>query len=131
MTIYVPPKLLGAIDDKDVSRRPHPCLVNAVVLVAQDFATTFPVGPVLDETGSRFVDFHLPDTVPSPDVLLARAQAQCIKSLAEVDRLQDYLQASILIALWFFRFGRLMEGQYTMASVVRSDLEILTSANRC
>ena len=119
INIYWPSKFLESLDDPDVSRRPHPCLINAVLLVAADFAVTFPVAPVLDETGSRFVEFAVPASLPSNELLLARAQAQRARSLADVDRLQDYVQASLLLALYYFRMGRLLEAQYSISGVSR------------
>lgn len=107
------------LEDPDFTRRPHACLINAMYLVALDFATAFPMDPVLDETGARFLDFKIPENLPTDHVLLARAQSHCAQSLADVDRLQDYIQASLLLAYWFFRHGRLMEGQYSMAAVSR------------
>lgn len=114
-----PLHIIDQLEDPNEANRPHPCVLNAMVLVAYDFAKTFPIEPILDDSGSRYVDFKIPDNIPSMDALLARTQAHCAQSLAHVDRLQDYIQASLLLAYWFFRNGRLLEGQYSMATVTR------------
>ncbi|KIO33634.1 hypothetical protein M407DRAFT_17595 [Tulasnella calospora MUT 4182] len=117
----VPPLLVEQVEDPDTHRRPHPCLFNAIVLVARDMATMVPADPVHDpeapeSAGSNFV---IPESTPSDSELLARAQAHCSQSLGDVDRLQDYLQAMLLISYWFLRKGRLMEGQYSLAVACR------------
>lgn len=53
---------------------------------------------------------HLPATCPPAQVLLAKTQAYLNESLSRVDRMLDYLQASILLSYYFFQTGRLQEG---------------------
>ncbi|KAG8901065.1 hypothetical protein FRC01_009937 [Tulasnella sp. 417] len=116
-----PPNLIEQMDDPDTQRRPHPCLLNAIILVAKDMATMAPADPVHHPgaPASMESNFVIPESTPSDDELLASAQAHCSQSLGDVDRLQDYLQAMVLIGFWFLRKGRLMEGQYSLAVVCR------------
>ncbi|KAG8914729.1 hypothetical protein FRC00_011277 [Tulasnella sp. 408] len=119
--VLVPPRLIEQVEDPDTQRRPHPSLFNAIILVARDMATMVPADPVHDPEATNNVegDFAIPESTPSDSELLARAQAHCSQSLGDVDRLQDYLQAMLLISYWFLRKGRLMEGQYSLAVVCR------------
>ncbi|KIO19960.1 hypothetical protein M407DRAFT_30402, partial [Tulasnella calospora MUT 4182] len=114
-----PSSLVSGLEDPDVAKRPHACVFNAMMLVARDLAMSFAPEPVLDETGARYVDFVMPESTPSEDALITRIQAQCTQSLADVDRLTDYIQASLLLAHWYVRKGRILEGQYSAAAVNR------------
>ncbi|KAG8918712.1 hypothetical protein FRC01_001692 [Tulasnella sp. 417] len=114
-----PSNLVSRLEASNVAERPHACVLNAMMLAARDIATSFAPEPVLDETGARYVDFVMPESTPSEDVLLTRIQAQCTQSLADVDRLTDYIQASLLLAHWYVRKGRILEGQYSAAAVNR------------
>ncbi|KIO27273.1 hypothetical protein M407DRAFT_7353 [Tulasnella calospora MUT 4182] len=114
-----PSNLVAKLDDQNPRKRPHPCVFNAMMLVARDMATRLTVEPAPDETGSRPVIFVMPESTPSEDALVSRIQAQCIQSLADVDRLLDYIQASLLLSHWFITHGRVLEGQYTSAVVNR------------
>lgn len=117
--MITPSNLVSRLEDPKPENRPHACVFNAMVLVARDLATSFALEPVLDETGARFVDFVMPESTPSDERLIARIQAQCTQSLADVDRLADYIQASLLLAYWYIRKGRVLEGQYSAAAVNR------------
>ncbi len=90
-----------------------------MVLVALDIATTFPIQDVVNESASRFVGFIVPHTTPDAESLVASTQAHCTTSLANADRLLDYIQAEALLALWFLRNGRFSQGHYTMGSACR------------
>lgn len=115
----VPSNLVAKLDDPNPRKRPHPCVFNAMILVARDMATRLTVEPAPDETGSRPAIFVMPESTPSDSALISRIQAQCIQSLADVDRLLDYIQASLLLSHWFITHGRVLEGQYTSAVVNR------------
>lgn len=117
--MITPSNLVSRLEDPKPENRPHACVFNAMVLVARDLATSFALEPVLDETGARYVDFVMPESTPSDETLIARIQAQCTQSLADVDRLADYIQASLLLAYWYIRKGRVLEGQYSAAAVNR------------
>ncbi|KAG8976793.1 hypothetical protein FRC05_003143 [Tulasnella sp. 425] len=117
----VSPSLIEQLEDPDADRRPHPCLFNAIMLVAKDMATMVPADPIYDHDtpDSAEQDFVVPESTPSDGELLARTQAHCSQSLGDVDRLQDYLQAMLLMSYWYLRKGRLMEGQYSLAVACR------------
>ncbi|KAG8933725.1 hypothetical protein FRC01_007442 [Tulasnella sp. 417] len=90
-----------------------------MMLVARDMGSKLTVEPPPDETGSRPAIFIMPESTPSDDALVARVQAQCTQSLADVDRLLDYIQASLLLSHWFITHRRVLEAQYTSAVVNR------------
>ncbi|KAG9001524.1 hypothetical protein FRB90_011599 [Tulasnella sp. 427] len=115
----IPSNLFARLEDSNPQKRPHPCVFNAMILAARDLATSFAPEPILDEAGARYVDFALPASIPSDETLIARIQAQCTQSLADVDRLPDYIQASLLLAHWYIRQGRIVEAQYSAAAVNR------------
>ncbi|KAG9012167.1 hypothetical protein FRB90_006816 [Tulasnella sp. 427] len=117
----IPSNLIEQMEDPDQLKRPHPCLLNAIILIAKNMATLAPTDP-LHETGALAAgesNFLIPPSTPSDEELLARTQAHCAESLGDVDRLQDHLQAMLLISYWFLRKGRLMEGQYSFAVACR------------
>lgn len=114
-----PSTLITKLDDPNPRKRPHPCVFNAMMLVARDMATRLTLEPVPDETGTRPATFVMPESTPPVDILLSRIQAQCIQSLADVDRLHDYIQASLLLTHWYITHGRVLEAQYTSAVVNR------------
>jgi hypothetical protein len=58
----------------------------------------------------------LPLSTPSTDVLLAKTRAYLDEAISQVDRMLDYLQASILLSYYFFQQGRLQEGQFISAA---------------
>lgn len=119
--VLVLPNFIEQLEDPDADRRPHPCLFNAIMLVAKDMATMVPTDPIYDydTPDSAERDFVVPESTPSDSELLARTQAHCSQSLGDVDRLQDYLQAMLLLSYWYLRKGRLMEGQYSLAVACR------------
>ncbi|KAG9051133.1 hypothetical protein FS837_011979 [Tulasnella sp. UAMH 9824] len=99
----LPHRIAARLRDPDESKHPHPALINAMLLVGQAFTEWTPGY----STAERH---HLPATCPSPQVLLAKTQAYLNESLSRVDRMLDYLQASILLSYYFFQTGRLQEG---------------------
>lgn len=92
-----------------------------MILVAHDMATRLTLEATPDNISGQPPSFVMPDSTPSADELIARVQAQCTQSLADVDRLLDYIQASLLLAHWYIVHGRVVEGQYTSAVVNRYD----------
>ncbi|KAG8988173.1 hypothetical protein FRB90_002929 [Tulasnella sp. 427] len=114
-----PSNLVAKLDDPNPKKRPHPCLFSAMILVARDMTTRLSLEAAPDEHTARGSSFVMPESTPSVDELIARIQAQCTQSLADVDRLLDYIQASLLLAHWYITHGRVLEGQYTSAVVNR------------
>lgn len=49
------------------------------------------------------------------NVLLTRARAYLDEALARVDRLPHFLAASLVLASWYGRNGRLVEAQYVIS----------------
>ncbi len=90
-----------------------------MVLMAVDIVSAFPVEDVSRVIGPRVVEFQIPQNTPSSEQLLAATQAHCSQSLANADRLLDYIKAELLLAFWYLRNGRLSEAYYTMASANR------------
>ncbi|KAG8901022.1 hypothetical protein FRC01_009953 [Tulasnella sp. 417] len=99
----LPERIFARFQDPDESQHPHPALVNAMLLVGQAFTGWTPGYSTAEKR-------HLPPTCPSAQVLLAKTQAYLNESLSRVDRMLDYLQASILLSYYFFQTGRLQEG---------------------
>lgn len=111
----LPERVFARLRDPDPSRHPHPALVNAMLLVGQAFTSWTPGYSTADR-------HHLPPTCPSAEVLLAKTQAYLNEALSHVDRMLDYLQASILLSYYFFQTGRLQEG--SMISSANSRMTI-------
>jgi hypothetical protein len=98
-----------SLSNPDPRKRPHPSLVYSILLLALDFADVY-VQPV---------DFQLIGPTPDVGALLARIQACMHQSLADVDRIMDYLQASSLLIFWYYRRGRLPEAHYLCVTTSR------------
>ncbi|KAG8979859.1 hypothetical protein FRB90_007863, partial [Tulasnella sp. 427] len=99
----LPHRVFARLRDPDESKHPHPALVNAMLLVGRAFTCWTPGYSTAEK-------HHLPATCPSAEVLLAKTRAHLTEALSQVDRMQDYLQASILLSYYFFQTGRLQEG---------------------
>ncbi|KAG8978482.1 hypothetical protein FRC05_010727 [Tulasnella sp. 425] len=110
----LPERVFARLRDPDPSRHPHPALVNAMLLVGQAFTSWTPGYSTAEK-------HHLPPTCPSADVLLAKTQAYLNEALSHVDRMLDYLQASILLSYYFFQTGRLQEGSMISSANSRLD----------
>ncbi|KAG8917734.1 hypothetical protein FRC02_002897 [Tulasnella sp. 418] len=95
------------MNSADPSERPHPALLNSILLNAVGFVKWYSL-PVT-----------LPATTPSAESLVLKTQAELSKLLAEMELLLDYLQASVFLTNWFLHEGRLQEGQYTSALTAR------------
>ncbi|KAG8858544.1 hypothetical protein FRB96_005216 [Tulasnella sp. 330] len=105
----LPERFFRRLTDPDPRRRPHPALINAMLLIGVAFTWWTP--------GYSTAKVHdLPPTTPPAETLLARAQVYLNESLSNMDRLQDHLQAAILLSYFFFQQGRLEEGQIISAS---------------
>ncbi|KAG8900107.1 hypothetical protein FRB99_006254 [Tulasnella sp. 403] len=105
----LPQRFFEQSANPDKSQQPHPALIHAMCLVGLAFTWWTP--------GYSTARKHdLPPTCPPADVLLAKTRAYLDESLAQVDRVLDYLQASNLLSYFFFQQGRLQEGQFISAS---------------
>lgn len=103
-SIHVPSFVL-AVQSPSIppSAKPHPALMNAIYLLATHFASI----------GS------LPQIELLESVFLERALAHVGVALEHSDRLVNIVQASCLLACWFFGKGRLLEGYYHASSAGR------------
>ncbi|KAG9012323.1 hypothetical protein FRB93_001745 [Tulasnella sp. JGI-2019a] len=105
----LPHRFFRRLADPDPARRPHPALINAMLLVGVAFTWWTP--------GYSTAKMHdLPPSTPAAETLLARTQVYLNESLGNMDRLLDHLQAAILLSYFFFQQGRLEEGQIISAS---------------
>ncbi|KAG8967274.1 hypothetical protein FRC05_002120 [Tulasnella sp. 425] len=95
-----PERFLQAVNSPDPSQRPHPALVNAIYLLGCHFA---------------------PKTTVSQyeNIFLSRTRKGINASLENADRLLNFLQASCLLAWYFFFKGRLLEGHYHASAAAR------------
>lgn len=90
------PTLLDRMASPDPQEQPHPCLLNAIYLMACYFSS-------LEYT-------HANSLVGHEAHFLARAQAALTDSLSLSDRLLDFLRGSSLVATYLFLRGRHLEG---------------------
>ncbi|KAG8927634.1 hypothetical protein FRC01_007141 [Tulasnella sp. 417] len=95
-----PDRFLQAVNSPDPSQRPHPALVNAIYLLGCHFAPK--------STVSQY-----------ENIFLARTRKGINASLENADRLLNFLQASCLLAWYFFFKGRLLEGHYHASAAAR------------
>ncbi|KAG8937081.1 hypothetical protein FRC02_006281 [Tulasnella sp. 418] len=109
--LLVPPeRFYDDIHNADPKHQPHPALIYAMTLVGIECSAIRAVV----EPG-----FH-PSSAPlKADVVLTLARKHLDASLANADRLLDHLQASILVAFWLLRQGRLQEAQYMTSTNAR------------
>ncbi|KAG8952019.1 hypothetical protein FRC04_005352 [Tulasnella sp. 424] len=87
------------------SNPPHPCLLNAVYLLACYFTT-------LDHRPAYWLGEH-------EAVFLSRAQIALMDSLALSDRLMDFIQASSMVAAYLVHRGRYLEGYHVHCGTAR------------
>lgn len=87
------------------SNPPHPCLLNAIYLLASYFTT-------LDHRPAYWLGEH-------EAVFLSRAQLALMDSLAMSDRLMDFIQASSLVAAYLIHRGRYLEGYHVHCGTAR------------
>lgn len=87
------------------SNPPHPCLLNAIYLLACYFTT-------LDHRPAYWLGEH-------EAVFLSRAQLALMDSLAMSDRLMDFIQASSLVAAYLIHRGRYLEGYHVHCGTAR------------
>ncbi|KAG9010222.1 hypothetical protein FRB90_007970 [Tulasnella sp. 427] len=95
-----PDRFLQAVNSPDSTQRPHPALVNAIYLLGCHFS---PKSTVSQYEG----------------IFLARTRKAINASLENADRLLNFLQASCLLAWYFFFKGRLLEGHYHASAAAR------------
>lgn len=95
-----PDRFLQAVNSPDPSQRPHPALVNAIYLLGCHFAPK--------STVSQY-----------ESIFLARTRKGINASLENADRLLNFLQASCLLAWYFYFKGRLLEGHYHASAAAR------------
>ncbi|KAG9001585.1 accessory factor associated with RNA polymerase II [Tulasnella sp. JGI-2019a] len=82
------------------AQRPHPALLNAIYLLGSHFSKS----PQLSQYEALF---------------LTRTRRGINHALENADRLLDFLQASCLLAWYFFFKGRLLEGHYHASAAAR------------
>lgn len=87
--------------DPDCSKRPHPSLINAILLIA----TCHPGVP--------------PITKAKSESLLARALVAIQLGISQADRLLDVIHASCLLATYFYTQNRVQEGYYHSTAAAR------------
>lgn len=87
--------------DPDYSKRPHPSLINAILLIA----TGHPTVP--------------PTTRAKSESLLSRALAAIQIGISQADRLLDVIHASCLLATYFYTQNRVQEGYYHSTAAAR------------
>lgn len=105
----LPHRFFTRLAHRDKDQQPHPVLTTAMLLVGSAFTEWTP--------GYSTAQKHdLPPTCPSIPVLLAKTQAYLTDALSQVDRMLDWLQASILLSDFFFQQGRLAEGEFISAT---------------
>ncbi|KAG8898700.1 hypothetical protein FRB99_007222 [Tulasnella sp. 403] len=99
------------------SQRPHPALINAIYLLGchaspSCFRPLFPLSRVLQfSPNSTYSQYE--------NLFLARTRKAINTSLENADRLLNFLQASVLLAWYFFFKGRLLEGHYHASAAAR------------
>ncbi|KDQ21142.1 hypothetical protein BOTBODRAFT_25571 [Botryobasidium botryosum FD-172 SS1] len=80
-------------------RRPHPCLLDAMVLIGAHFTP---------ETFGKY-----------EPVFLGRLRRSLANSLANADRIVDFIRASATLSFFYFFKGRFTEGYNLCASTMR------------
>jgi len=101
------------MDHPDPRKRPHPVLINTMLLNGIAFGSFVPNDPLATSLAP------LPPSTPSTTSLLHRIQRDLNDSLAQVDRLEDYFSAAGLLIAWFYRLGRFQEAQYLSSTTAR------------
>ena len=124
---FVPKGQMESFGLLDPPQRPHPCLLHAMILAATDLGYRPQAQVSSTEDLSKEENDVFPPKLPSPERLLALAQSYCAQALANADRLQDYLQAELIVAFWYLRHGRVLEAQYGLAAVSRYSSTYLAS----
>lgn len=93
------PRFLASINGPP-KQAPHPTLLNAIYLLACHFS-------------------HQPPLIQHEALFLERALSRLAEALERSDRLINVIQASCLLATYFFGKGRLLEGYYHASSASR------------
>lgn len=87
--------------DPDYSKRPHPSLIDAILLIATCHPGVLPV------------------TKAKSEFLLARALVAIQLGISQVDRLLDVIHASCLLSTYFYTHNRVQEGYYHSTAAAR------------
>ncbi|KAF9793147.1 hypothetical protein BJ322DRAFT_103377 [Thelephora terrestris] len=87
--------------DPDYSKRPHPSLINAILLIATCHPTVSPITKAKSES------------------LLSRVLAEIQLGISQADRLLDLIHASCLLSTYFYTQNRIQEGYYHSTAAAR------------
>lgn len=96
-----PVSFRASLSSESASLAPHPALVNAILLIA---SSHFPSSPHLGELSSQF---------------LTRTLEAIALGVEQADRLLNVVQASCLLASYFYSQNRTQEGYYHSTSAAR------------
>lgn len=80
--------------------RPHPCLINAIYLIASHFSRAAPLAPY-------------------DRVFLARARAGINAAVKNSETVQNAIQAACLVAFYLYFKGRVLEGYWMSGTACR------------
>ena len=87
--------------DPDYSKRPHPSLIDAILLIATCHPSVLPI------------------TKAKAESLLGRALAGIQLGISQADRLLDVIHASCLLSTYFYTQNRIQEGYYHSTAAAR------------
>ena len=99
--IIDPIAFYASLYDPDYSKRPHPSLINAILLSATCHPTILPITKIKSES------------------LLARALVAIQLGISQADRLLDVIHASCLLSTYFYTQNRVQEGYYHSTAAAR------------
>ena len=99
--IIDPTAFYASLFDPDYSKRPHPSLINTILLIA----TCHPGVP--------------PVTKSKSESLLARVLVAIQQGISQADRLLDVIHASCLLSTYFYTQNRVQEGYYHSTAAAR------------
>ena len=99
--IIDPTAFYASLFDPDYSKRPHPSLINAILLVATCHPGVLPV------------------TKSKSESLLARVLVAIQQGISQADRLLDVIHASCLLSTYFYTQNRVQEGYYHSTAAAR------------
>ncbi|KAG8933535.1 hypothetical protein FRC03_011185 [Tulasnella sp. 419] len=86
------------------SRRPHPCLIYAILLLGSYF--------------TRFSGARSPSPPEDEERFLCEARTELPRSLEETDRLHDFIRASNLVAFYYLCKGLLSEAHQQLTQSI-------------
>ncbi|KAG8995080.1 hypothetical protein FRB90_000283 [Tulasnella sp. 427] len=85
-------------------QRPHPSLINALMLVGTYYAHQ---------------SDPLPPDCPPAEYFVFQVRSAMSNALSDVDRITHFIAASVMLAWWLMQHGRFLEGQYEISSTAR------------